>query len=161
MYACLAVTCHLHFWQNDQGLLHATAVNTKITSRTCRFETCRYLQLPNFKLRLISWERVTYSILFHKVIKVLLPLSLSLTHACMHAHTQRHRINTQFAWIQKLAVRQTVKSQELFFRQYSYCLQTLGITCIAYSFSPLHEVPDIFRHFMKCLTSQIAYNIYK
>ena len=26
MYACLGVTCHLHFWQNDQGLLHATAV---------------------------------------------------------------------------------------------------------------------------------------
>ena len=26
VYACLAVTCHLHFWQNDQGLLCATAV---------------------------------------------------------------------------------------------------------------------------------------
>ena len=26
VYACLAVTCHLHFWQNDRGLLHATAV---------------------------------------------------------------------------------------------------------------------------------------
>ena len=26
VYACLAVTCHLHFWQNDQDLLHATAV---------------------------------------------------------------------------------------------------------------------------------------
>ena len=26
-----------------QGLLRATAVNIKITSRTCRFETCRYL----------------------------------------------------------------------------------------------------------------------
>ena len=26
MYACLAVTCHLHFWQNDLGLLRATAV---------------------------------------------------------------------------------------------------------------------------------------
>ena len=23
---CLAVTCHLHFWQNDQDLLCATAV---------------------------------------------------------------------------------------------------------------------------------------
>ena len=23
---CLAVTCHLHFWQNDWGLLHATVV---------------------------------------------------------------------------------------------------------------------------------------
>ena len=25
-HACLAVTCHLHFWQNDRVLLHATAV---------------------------------------------------------------------------------------------------------------------------------------
>ena len=26
MYACLAVTCQLHFWQDDRGLLHATVV---------------------------------------------------------------------------------------------------------------------------------------
>ena len=26
VYACLAVTCHLHSWQNDRGLLRATAV---------------------------------------------------------------------------------------------------------------------------------------
>ena len=26
VYACLAVTCHLHFWQNDRSLLRATAV---------------------------------------------------------------------------------------------------------------------------------------
>ena len=26
VHACLALTCHLHFWQNDQDLLHATAV---------------------------------------------------------------------------------------------------------------------------------------
>ena len=26
MYACLGVSCHLHFWQNDRGLLRATAV---------------------------------------------------------------------------------------------------------------------------------------
>ena len=26
VYACLAVTCHLHFWQNDRDLLRATAV---------------------------------------------------------------------------------------------------------------------------------------
>ena len=26
VYACLSVTCHLHFWQNDRGLLRATAV---------------------------------------------------------------------------------------------------------------------------------------
>ena len=26
VYACLAVTCHLHFWHNDLDLLRATAV---------------------------------------------------------------------------------------------------------------------------------------
>ena len=26
VYACLAVTCHLHFWRNDRGHLRATAV---------------------------------------------------------------------------------------------------------------------------------------
>ena len=26
MYACLAATCHLHFWQDDRDLLRATAV---------------------------------------------------------------------------------------------------------------------------------------
>ena len=26
VYVCLAVTCHLHFWQNDRSLLRATAV---------------------------------------------------------------------------------------------------------------------------------------
>ena len=26
VYACLGVTCHLHFWQNNRGLLHAIVV---------------------------------------------------------------------------------------------------------------------------------------
>ena len=34
VYVCLAVTCHLHFWQNDQDLLRATAV-------TRRWNGCR------------------------------------------------------------------------------------------------------------------------
>ena len=53
-----------------------------------------------------------------------------------------------------------MKCLEVNFRQCTYCLQNLGITYIAYSFSPLREMPDIFRHFMKCLTSRIACNIY-
>ena len=44
-----------------------------------------------------------------------------------------------------------MKCLEVNFRQCTYCLQNVGITCIAYSFSPLHEMPDIFR---------IACNIY-
>ena len=30
---CLAVTCHLHFWQNDRGLLRAAAVTLPGTER--------------------------------------------------------------------------------------------------------------------------------
>ena len=29
VYACLAVTCHLHFWQNDRDLLRATAMRNE------------------------------------------------------------------------------------------------------------------------------------
>ena len=32
VYACLDVNCHMHFWQNDRGLLRATAV--KVVERT-------------------------------------------------------------------------------------------------------------------------------
>ena len=30
VHACLAETCHLHFWQNDRDLLRATVVNTGV-----------------------------------------------------------------------------------------------------------------------------------
>ena len=30
VYARLGVTCHLHFWLNDRGLLHAIAGNTGV-----------------------------------------------------------------------------------------------------------------------------------
>ena len=29
VYACLAATCHLHFWQNDRDLLRATALTQR------------------------------------------------------------------------------------------------------------------------------------
>ena len=121
VYVCFAVTCHLHFWQNDQGLLGATAVNIKITSRTCRFETCRYLQLPNFKFRLISWERVTYSILFHKAIKVLLLLSLMHAHARARTHT--HTETGSQANCEILStIFQAILVSPTKFRHYVYCL---------------------------------------
>jgi len=41
-------------------------LSIKITSRTCKFDTCRYLKLPNFKLKLISCERVTLFLLHLK-----------------------------------------------------------------------------------------------
>ena len=41
VYACLAVTCHLHFWQSDRGLLRAAAVtrgwNRKFTLKKKMF----------------------------------------------------------------------------------------------------------------------------
>ena len=39
VYACLAVTCHLHFWQNDRGLLRATAVTRGGTDTEIRVST--------------------------------------------------------------------------------------------------------------------------
>ena len=39
VYACLAVTCHLHFWQNDRDLLRATAVTRGGTDPEIRVST--------------------------------------------------------------------------------------------------------------------------
>ena len=39
VYACLAVTCHLHFWQNGRDLLRATAVTRGGTDTEIRVST--------------------------------------------------------------------------------------------------------------------------
>ena len=39
VYACLAVTCHLRFWQDDRGLLRATAVTQGGTDTEIRVST--------------------------------------------------------------------------------------------------------------------------
>ena len=39
VYACLAVTCHLHFWQNDRDFLRATAVTQDDTDTEIRVST--------------------------------------------------------------------------------------------------------------------------
>jgi len=39
VHACLAVTCHLHFWQNDWGLLRAAAVTQGGTNAEIRVST--------------------------------------------------------------------------------------------------------------------------
>ena len=36
---CLGVTCHLHFWQNDQGILRATAVTRGVNEHRIRVST--------------------------------------------------------------------------------------------------------------------------
>ena len=44
VYACLAVTCHLHFWQNDRDLLRATAV-TRGFERIPKLESAQKVEL--------------------------------------------------------------------------------------------------------------------
>ena len=39
VYACLGVTCHLHFWQNDRGLLRAIAVTRGWNGQWMRVST--------------------------------------------------------------------------------------------------------------------------
>ena len=39
MYTCIGLTCHLHFWQNDRGLLHATAVTREWNGHQIRVST--------------------------------------------------------------------------------------------------------------------------
>ena len=39
VYACLGVTCHLHFWQNDRGLLRATVVTRGWNGHRIRVST--------------------------------------------------------------------------------------------------------------------------
>ena len=64
VYACLAVTCHLNFWQNDRDLLRATAVtrrwngyrnkvSTESRPRKRKFSSrfCRGLEPATFQSR--------------------------------------------------------------------------------------------------------------
>ena len=51
VYACLAATCHLHFWQNDQDLLRSTAV----TQEWNRYRTLYVLMCSC--LLLAAWSR--------------------------------------------------------------------------------------------------------
>ena len=39
VYACLGVTCHLHFWQNDRGHLSSTAVTRGWNGHRIRVST--------------------------------------------------------------------------------------------------------------------------
>ena len=54
VYACLGVTCHLHFWQNGRGLLCATAVTQGETDTEWesaqKINTEKKMLLPELKL---------------------------------------------------------------------------------------------------------------
>ena len=48
LYACLDVTCHLQFWQNDRGLLRATAVTRAWNGHRIRVSTQSWLWRRKF-----------------------------------------------------------------------------------------------------------------
>ena len=48
----LGVTCHLHFWQNDQGLLHTTAV-TGMEWTLCKSQHTKIILEKKFLLLLL------------------------------------------------------------------------------------------------------------
>ena len=51
---CFGVTCHLHFWQNDRGLLRATAVTRGWNRHRIRVSTQSGLWRINFSRRSCS-----------------------------------------------------------------------------------------------------------
>ena len=48
VYACLGVTCHLHFWQNDRSLLRATAATQGWNGHRIRVSTQSWLWRRKF-----------------------------------------------------------------------------------------------------------------
>ena len=59
LHVCLAVMCHLHFWQNDRDLLHATAI-TQGWKRHQNKSRHRKLTLEKKILLSLQWELVTF-----------------------------------------------------------------------------------------------------
>ena len=50
VYACLAVTCHLHFWQDDWDLLQATAVTQGRSSNLLPSTNLFYIKLDTSRI---------------------------------------------------------------------------------------------------------------
>ena len=48
VYACLGLFCHLHFWQNDRGLLRATAVTRGWSGHRINVSTQSYVWRRKF-----------------------------------------------------------------------------------------------------------------
>ena len=80
VYACLAVICHLHFWQNDRDLLRATAVTRGRTDTEISVST--ESRLPPLQqgfepATFQSWVRRSN----HWAIPLLI-ISMNWTHTC-------------------------------------------------------------------------------
>ena len=76
---CLGVTCHLHFWQNDWGLLHANAVTWKKNGQQTGVST--ESQLWRRKLSSHSCQHLNLQLLDHEssVLMVAFPYMPCLT----------------------------------------------------------------------------------
>ena len=60
VHACLGVTCHLHFWQNDRGLLHATAVTQGWNRHRVSVSTQSWLEKKILLPHLLGFEHTTF-----------------------------------------------------------------------------------------------------
>ena len=58
VYVCLGVTCNLHFWRNDRGLLRATAVTRGWNRHRIRVSTQRYLRKRKFSKSRVMTEQI-------------------------------------------------------------------------------------------------------
>ena len=108
VHACVAVTCHLHFWQNDRGLLRATAVTRgwngyrnnsqhrkltlekkkkKISRRSCRNSNPRPF---NHESGALTTELPPFPELFRLTFRGLAPAPLDLTLVRHAATPQAH-----------------------------------------------------------------------
>ena len=89
VYAYLAVTCHLHFWQHDWGLLRATAVTqrqqTKVTVGANQFWRC---QQPACIVMHCQPTELTH--LYQPSIFRTHNWFCMCTHACTHTHARTH-----------------------------------------------------------------------
>ena len=91
VHACLAVTCHMHFWQNDQDLLHATAV-TRVWNRYQNKSQHRKSTLEKKILLLLlpGFETTTFqSRVWHLTTELSLPcVYVTFLHAYTHRGPQ-------------------------------------------------------------------------
>ena len=72
VHACLAVTCHLHFWQNNQGLLVLRATRDNVEADESYFDWIRLQSIGPWRSQrrariyiywLIDWWSLLYSVI--------------------------------------------------------------------------------------------------
>ena len=78
VYACLVVTCHLHFWQNDRGLLRATAI-----THGCS----KILDIAGYSSRMVDPRYTIYQVIVHRSHDLCHILGVHLAHMAVPRHT--------------------------------------------------------------------------